>query len=610
MVRARCLCWLVVCGGVGPALAGGDPPSGPAWMDVSLDRGVSHVTQPGQLFPGNNFTFQLMQRIMGQGAACADYDNDGDLDLYIVSGAGHSNALLQNQLTETGSPTFTNVIDQSGADSLDFGRMAHFADLDNDGWLDLIVINDDHWTLTLGQSRIFRNNGPDTEGVVTFTDVTEGSGFRAVGRIRAGSALADADNDGDLDLYVTNWCAELGLNDPFFAGDNRYFENLGGFTFAERSEASGLGLIARDSFTPIFHDFNGDHRPDIYIAVDHSSDEFFLNTPDGFVRMTEAVGVTHEGNDMGAACADFDDDGDLDLYTTNISDETGNYGNGYGNVLYLNTPTPDGMPAFADVAAQRGADSTFWGWGVEFTDPDQDGDLDLMTVNGFDPFLYPGSPLAMQPPVFLLNDGSGMFAPMEAPGTTTGADSRCLLAFDYDRDGDDDLLITNHNAPAVLLENVCPDAGHWLRVQVRQSNGANVFGIGATVRATLTTPDGPVTKRREILTSRSYLAGAPAEVHFGLGPVTTIDRLSVEWTDGTSTTLTDVAADQLLTITQPVRACAADLNADGRADGADVPAFLALFLDRAPAADLAPPAGLFTFDDVLAFLGAFSGECP
>lgn len=614
MPRADALCGLFSCAfaglTAGAAMAGGDPPSGPAWTDVTIERGVNHVTQPGPLFPGNNFTFQQMQRIMGQGAACGDYDNDGDLDLYIVSGAGYSNSLLRNELIETGQAGFVNVTQAAGADSHDFGRMAHFADLDNDGWLDLLVINDDHFSGNYGRSRVLRNNGPDSEGDVTFTDVTEASGFRAMGRIRAGCALADADNDGDLDVYVTNWCAELGHGSGFFAGDNRYFENLGAFVFSDASESSGLGLIARDSFTPLFHDFNQDHRPDLYIAVDHSSDEFFLNTPAGFVRMTEQVGVTHVGNDMGAACADFDDDGDLDLYTTNISDSTGNYGNGYGNVLYLNDPGPDQLPAFTDVAVERGAESTHWGWGVEFTDPDQDGDLDLMTVNGFDDFLYPGSPLAMQPPVFLLNDGKGAFTPVPSPGTTTGADSRCLLAFDYDRDGDDDLLITSHSAPTVLLENVCPDAGHWLRVQVRQSNGANVFGIGVTVRATITTPEGEVTKRREIFTARSYLAGAPAEVHFGLGDVATIDTLEIEWTDGTTSMFHDVPADQLLTITQPVRACASDLDASGDMSASDVLAFLELFAEVAPAADLAQPRGVFDFDDVLAFLVAYASDCP
>jgi len=585
-----------------PASGGG--PSGPAWADVTTERGISHVGRLGPLFPGNNSTFQQMQRIMGQGLACGDYDNDGDLDLYLVNAHGHSNSLLRNDL-EQGTPTFTDVTVEANADCLDLGRMAHFVDLNNDGWLDLLIINDDHWTGEWGMSRILRNN---TDG--TFTDVTEGSGFRAIGRIRAGCALADYDNDGDLDIFVTDWTAELGSGTPFFSGENRLFENIGDFLFNDVSEDSGVGLLKRDSFTPLFVDFNEDHRPDIFVAIDHTSDEFYLNTPDGFLRVTEEVGTTHEGNDMGAALADFDDDGDLDIFTTNIADPTNNYGGGARNALYVNSPAPDSMPRFTDLATERGAESTHWGWGAEFTDPDQDGDLDIMTVNGFEDFLFPGSALSMKPPVFLLNDGTGHFTQDLAPGTEWIADSRGLLAFDYDRDGDDDLLVTNHNDAAILLENVCPDAGHWLRVQVRQSNGANRFGVGVTVRATLATPDGPVTKRREIVTSRSYVTGVPAEVHFGLADTQTIDTLSIEWTDGTTTTLADVPADQLLTVTQPVRACAADLDADGSAGVGDVLAFLDLFVDLAPAADLADPRGVFSFADVLAFLGAFSTDCP
>ncbi len=594
--------FVVACAVSIPALGGGDPPAGPAWVDVTTERGVNHLSRPGSLFPGNISTYQLMQRIMGQGGACGDYDNDGDLDLYLVS--GFSNTLLRNNLDQ-GEATFTDVTLEATTDTLDFGRMAHFVDLDNDGWLDLLVINDDHVSGDYGRSRVLRNN---TDG--TFTDVTEASGFRAIGRIRAGCALADYDNDGDLDIYITDWTAELNHGFPVFAGENRFFENLGDFRFRDASESSGLGLIARDSFTPIFHDFNGDHRPDIYIAVDHTTDEFFLNTPSGFVRMTEEVGVTHTGNDMGAAVADFDDDGDLDIFTTNVADPTNNYGGGYRNAFYINTPTPDGMPSFTDRATEHGVELTYWGWGAEFFDPDHDGDLDLMTVNGFEEFLFSGSALSMRPPVFLLNDGAGNFTRDLAPGTEWIGDSRCLIAFDYDRDGDDDLLITNHNSNAVLLENVCPDAGHWLRVQARQSNGANRFGIGVTVRATIQTPDGVVTKRREILTARSYLAGVPAEAHFGLGDVQAIDTLSIEWTDGTSTTLTDVPADQLITITQPVRACPADLDASGALSVGDVLAFLELFADGAPAADLAPPAGVFDFDDVLALVSAFSSDCP
>ncbi len=585
-------------------LAQSGPQADPAWTDVTTDRGITHVIRPGSVFPGNNFDFQLMQRIMGHGGACGDYDNDGDLDLYLVNTYGNSNSLLRNNLDQ-GVPTFTDVTQEANADSLDLGRMALFVDLDNDGWLDLLIVNDDHWSLEWGRSRILRNN---TDG--TFTDVTEGSGFRAIGRIRAGCSLADFDNDGDLDIYITDWAAELNHGFPFFAGENRFFENLGDFKFQDISETSGLGLIERDSFTTLFTDFNGDHRPDIFIAIDHTTDEFFLNTPGGFVRMTEQVGATHLANDMGAALADFDDDGDLDIFTTNIADPTNNYGGGARNALYVNTPTPDGLPSFTDLATEHGVESTMWGWGVDFIDPDQDGDLDLITVNGFEAFLYEGSPLSMQPPVFLLNDGSGQYTQNNAPGMDWIGDSRCLIAFDYDRDGDDDLLVTNLFDASILLENVSPNTGHWLRVQVRQSNGANHFGIGVTVRATITTKAGPVTKRREIIAARSYLAGVPAEVHFGLGAVQTIDELSIEWTDGTTTTLADIPADQLLTITQPVRACAADLDADGGLTLGDVLAFLNLYIDAAPAADMAPPAGVFDFDDVLGFLGAFASGCP
>ena len=327
--------------------------------------------------------------------------------------------------------------------------------------------------------------------------------------------------------------------------------------------------------------------------------------------MSQVGNTLHLGQRHGRRrCADFDDDGDLDIFNTNIGDPDLIFSPTENNVLYLNSAPYGSIPSFTNAAPERGIDLAYWGWGVEWTDSDQDGDLDLVVVNGFDNFLPPWSIMVDAPPVCYLNDGDGAFSIDYAPGMSWTGDSKCLIAFDYDRDGDDDLLVTNHNQPTYLLENTCPQAGHWLRVEVRQSSGANINGIGVTVRATLTIDDQTVTKRREILAARSYLAGVPAEAHFGLGDTTVIETLDIEWTDGTHTVMNNVSANQFIRVTQPTRACPSDLDASGALDVSDVLAFLELFNDRAPAVDLAPPAGYFDYSDVLAFMLGFAAPCP
>jgi hypothetical protein len=217
---------------------------------------------------------------------------------------------------------------------------------------------------------------------------------------------------------------------------------------------------------------------------------------------------------------------------------------------------------------ENGLEDTHWGWGVEFVDPDHDGDLDIFAVNGFDEFVentVGTEHSAYKTPIIQLakQDGGGF---LRYSGIDSD-DSRGLVAFDYDRDGDEDLLVTNVNGPTRLWKNVTPTQGHWLQVAVEQVRG-NRQGIGVSVFATV----GSTTMRREILAGESYLAGTPAEVHFGLGDALVVDELRLEWTDGTETLLDNIAADQLITIVQPDLG---DFDGDGITGFADLSALLA-----------------------------------
>ena len=232
---------------------------------------------------------------------------------------------------------------------------------------------------------------------------------------------------------------------------------------------------------------------------------------------------------------------------------SGFFGTTQGNALYVNDPDAGtGFPDFSDEAATRGVDDTYWGWGTEFIDVDNDGDLDLAAVTGFDvhvlAFKGPAWPLYTTPSVLFVNDGTGSFTRELGAGFDTDLDSRGLVAFDYDRDGDRDLLITNVNQPLALLENTTSNPGHWLDVTLLPDAEA----IGARVYVTVAAS----TRRRDVVSGHSFLAGGPREVHFGLGAATTIDTLRVVWADGSEQTLASVAADQLVTVqyTAPVSA--------------------------------------------------------
>jgi hypothetical protein len=508
----------------------GSARAAPLYSDRTGPSQLSFTGTSTAVFSGlPNAGMELMQRSMGSGAAVGDYDGDGDLDVYFLGALGRSNKLFRNNHP---TKTFTDVT-VAPLDDLGLSRVAHFVDLDNDGDKDLVVLNDDDG-VTAVRSKIFENQA----GV--FTDVSEGSGFRPVGYLHCGMAIADYDLDGLLDIYVTVWSNGL------LAGQNRLYRNLGDLSFEDVTETAGLGSVNVFSFGSIFTDLGGDHYPDLLVATDGSSDFFFDNVGGVFLDETLASGATHLGNDMGIAVADYDDDGDLDFYQTNITDPDGVFGATQFNVFYENQYESLSSVSFVDRAADLGVQDTYWGWGTQFVDVEQDGDLDLIAVTGQDDIVGsavgPSSPIYATPSVLFVNGGNG-FNRLLAAGLDDPDDSRALIAFDYDRDGDQDLLITNMNQPARLLENVSTSPGHWLNVELEP----DALAFGASVHATT----GSQTRRRDVIAGRSYLAGHPSEAHFGLGTAATVDTLKVLWADGRETTLTDVAADQRITLTAP-----------------------------------------------------------
>ena len=363
---------------------------------------------------------------------------------------------------------------------------------------------------------------------------------------------------------------------PAFPGENRLFRNRGGFRFEDVTDTAGVGQLARDSFTAIFADFDGNGWPDLHVAVDHTSDEFFLNDGGQFRRATNVAGANHRGNDMGVAVGDIDNDGDLDMYSTNITDPDFQFGTDQGNALYVNQRAERGFFRFFDEAWIRGAADTAWGWGVEFVDLEHDGDLDGIAATGFDEYIrtFPGAESLLETPIVaMINAGPGLFERTVIDGLERRDDSRALIAFDYDRDGDEDLLVTNVAGPARLYRNDSPrafgDRSSWLEVSLIQAPGGNSQGIGATVTAQV----GDRTYRRDVLAAESYLAGTPSEVHFGLRDGERVDLLTVRWTDGTVSEYRDLPPDRHVRIYQRP----GDADRDGDVDRRDARRFRQCF---------------------------------
>lgn len=525
--------------------------------NLAAARGLVHSNPYHQtfLFPVERWgaaasVLAMMQANLGNGAGVGDFDRDGDLDVYLLNQLGLPNHFFRNDVVGDGR-RFSDITSALSLGDLGLGRMAVFADFDNDGWQELLLLNDDEPKGVYPGSRLFRNVGG------RFEDVTAGSGLSPIGYIRGGACIGDYDQDGLLDVYMGLWLFQSSRPAPLFPGYNHLFRNLGGFRFEDVTASSGLGIFAHDSFSCAFADFDNDGDSDLYVAVDHTSDVYYRKEGGVFVNDTVAAGATHTGNDMGIAVADFDDDGDLDIYSTNITDPTGPFGTTDFNTLLVNQLAETGTMLFVDEAGLRGVRETYWGWGTEFVDVDNDGDLDLYAVNGFDQFVASGSPTLMDTPeVLFVNDGSGQFTRAVGCGADFVGDARAAIAFDYDLDGDQDFLVTNTNEATVLLENQTEGQGHFLDVRLVGRCGFNADAVGARVYVTV----GAWTQMREVIAGGSYLSGRPLVQHFGLGAATSVDSFRVVWPDGSDAVFGDVVADRRWVVMQGAAGLVPDVD--------------------------------------------------
>lgn len=502
---------------------------------------------------------------MGSGAAWADYDNDGWLDLFVVNQAGpltlsadevRSSSARSALYRNNGDGTFTDVSASAGIDYRSHGMGAAWGDYDNDGWPDLVVSS-------YGENELFRNNGDGT-----FERRSEQSGIGAYQGFWTGVSWGDFDRDGLLDLYVAGYVkySDLGkmppslqydveappsLNPSVFAPQrNLLYRNNGDGTFTEMAYQAGVANPRGRSLAAAWVDLDDDGWPDLYVANDVSDNALFRNLGNGlFEEVSLAARVADYRGAMGIAVGDWDGDGDVDLFITHwIAQENALYNNMRTQRLELDLPRSRTLQ-FMDEADRYGLGQIaldYVGWGTSFFDYDNDGSLDLFVVNGStlqeddDPRLLVG----MRDQLFWnRNADEGFYDVSAVSGQYFATESvgRGAAFGDYDNDGDTDVFVVNNGGRAVLLRNDGGNTNRWLKIRLegRQSNRS---AIGAKLRLVA----GPTVQIREVGSQSSYLSQNSLIAHFGLGSRAQADTLEIVWPSGLREILTNVAADQTL----------------------------------------------------------------
>jgi hypothetical protein len=498
----------------------------------------------------------------GNGAAIFDYDGDGRNDIFVANGTRLGNASsrieeLPQLYHNEGTGHFTNVAAAAGLNRAGWAQGVCVGDYDNDGWPDLLVTY-------YGHNVLYRNRGNGT-----FEDVTEKAHLPMTGvRYGSGCSFVDYDRDGYLDLFVANY-VDLDLNAtptpghgefcvwksiPVMCGPrglpqahNVLYHNNGNGTFTDVSEAAGiLKPGGRYGLGVVAADFDNDGWPDIYVACDMTPSLLFHNLHNGtFEERGIEAGVAYnfDGNlqaGMGIAVADYDGDGLLDIAKTNFSGDL--------TSLYHN----DDGKFFTDVSREAGLSSRqLLGWGVAFTDVDDDGWPDLVVANGH---VYPeveGKQLGdtyLQPTVLFHNQGNGTFRDVTTqagPAFQVPRPARGLAVGDLYGDGRTEIFIVNMNAAPSLLRNRRP-GGHFLNVSLTGTR-SNRSAIGARVTVTA----GGRKRITEVMSGGSFYSQNSLTQHFGLGECALADSLEIRWPSGTVQEIGRTAADQTLKITEP-----------------------------------------------------------
>ncbi len=517
--------------------------------DITSRSGIN-VRHHTRTYYGKNADVLRMFTAGGSAVAVDDYDNDGYEDLFITdSENGKPNHLFHNNH----DGTFTDVAQEAGIaggnDALNIVSDAIWFDYDNDGLPDLLVAR-------FGTPILYHN-----EGHGKFRDVTAGSGLNKFGNTIAVIAF-DYDNDGNLDLLFGNYFQPvnlLDLKDPHVLPNNldgatngggvTLWHNTGRGTFEDVTDKAGLGKVTGWTLDVGHGDFNNDGLQDIYLACDFGTDHIFLNNGDGtFREVTEKATGWDTKKGMNVDVADYNNDGWLDIYVTNIYDD-------YMKecaMLWQNM----GDGTFTDVSQEVGVCDTGWGWAAKFADFDNDGWQDLFVVNGLrsagpENYLPVLLPMLTAPGVdfsdvnnwpdignrtwsgyqkkrLFHNLGDTTFREIGADaGVNNDRDGRGIGVIDLDNDGRLDLVQTNADQAPIVYHNVSQNVGNWIELKLIGTK-SNRDGIGARVQLR----SGGLSQIRELDGGNGYAGESTRRIHFGIGTAAKIDRLQVRWPSG------------------------------------------------------------------------------
>ena len=520
----------------------------PAFEDITESAGVGHR----HYGPKVDKRLQNMGpwfTALGSGGSAGDFNNDGYEDLYVTNTLeGKPNVLYKNN----GDMTFTEVGKQAGVADLNkdgrFSSMSLFFDCDNNGTKDLLVGR-------FGKAVLFKNNGDET-----FTDISDRSQFPTERNTVALVAL-DYDLDGDLDVYMGSYFPDVDLvnvkttkllHDSWEAarngGTNVLMRNEGNCQFVDKTKETGLGDTGW-TLAAATGDIDKNGWTDLFMANDFGPDKIYRNNGDGtFTDVSEESFGVDTKKGMNAEFGDYDNDGWLDIYVTNITEPFLNE----CNMLLRN----NGDFTFTDVAVATRTCDTDWGWGAKFIDYENNGLLDLYVLNGFisageGEYIDILMPIILDsevdlsdtmswPPLgdmsFSGNEQNRLFKNMgrhsfeevgEKNNVNTIRDGRGLIIADFDNDGAQDMYVLNSNHDAILYRNVVGQKNNWLEIRL-EGTESNRDALGT--RVTFYTKKGLL--YRETSAGNGYEGQSTSFVHAGTGDVEMIDKVVVEWPSG------------------------------------------------------------------------------
>jgi len=562
---------LLPLGGIAQLLAA--PVTPPVvFTDVTAKAGLSKAVNTS----GSATNKQLLLEEMGGGAAFFDYDNDGWLDIFLVNGTSLDPAVRERNpasylFHNNRDGTFTDVSQQAGLIHSGWGQGCCVGDYDNDGFDDLFVSY-------FGRNVLYHNNGNGT-----FTDVSEKAGVTgSTDRWGAGCCFLDYDRDGHLDLFVANYvsydparapkpgeamyCLYNNIPVPcgpqgFTGGTNILYRNRGDGTFVDVSEESGI-TRPRGASSMVFvgrnwqptgsygmgaaaADFDNDGWPDIYVASDTAPSLLYRNNHDGtFREIAVPAGCAFDENGvamsgMGVGLGDFDGDGWMDIVRTNFSEQVTTLYRNYGNGAFED----------ASIKAGLGVNRKYVGFGVGFLDFDNDGGKDLFLANGHVYSQIAGRKIHLtykEPKVLYRNLGNGRFEDVSAKaGPAIKAENlgRGCAFGDFDNDGDVDVIINNLDGPPTLLRNDGGNRNNWIMIKCVGVK-SNRSAIGARVRITT----GARSQIDEVMSGSSYYSQNDFRLHFGLGSATKVDSVEIGWPSGLKESFKSLASNHLYVI--------------------------------------------------------------